>query len=563
MHTLLETHLPTLKQASDACRTRAQWSGFKESPSTRLHGEEAPAAGKRAFESLLGQPFELELPGVTGHLGEEVSPYTREPLGIDYPVADPEISCRAGLEAMRSWRRLDPDQRAALCIEMLRALESVCFESTHATMHTAGQSYMMGFVGSGANALDRGLEAVVYAHRALTDLPGHAVWRKAFGKTDVALEKRYHFVPRGLALVICCASFPTWNAYPSIMANLMTGNAAIVKPHPGGILPMAIAVREMRRVLAANGLDPNMVLLAVDTRDEPVAQRYLERGEVAIVDFTGSQRFGSWLEQNLGNKRIYTETSGVNSIVIESTDNLDGMLDAVAHSLCLFSAQMCTSPQNIHIPAGGVETDQGRIGPADLALALAGRVDARVGNPAQAAGLCGALQAQNTVELLARLADRAADVGELLRAPEPYAHPEYPNARTATPLIIATERPGQDVLKEEHFGPVSFVITHADPDSALASAAATAATRGAIATHVYSVDNDYLDAAEQSFVDAGASLTCNLTGPMPLNFAAAYSDMHVTGLNPAGNACLTDLAFVADRFRIVQCRWPQGTRTTT
>ena len=41
-----------------------------------------------------------------------------------------------------------------------------------------------------------------------------------------------------------------------------------------------------------------------------------------------------------------------------------------------------------------------------------------------------------------------------------------------------------------------------------------------------------------------------------LNFAAAYSDYHVTGLNPAGNASLTDLAFVAGRFRIVQSRRP-------
>ena len=55
---------------------------------------------------------------------------------------------------------------------------------------------------------------------------------------------------------------------------------------------------------------------------------------------------------------------------------------------------------------------------------------------------------------------------------------------------------------------------------------------------------------------AGAQLTCNLTGPMPLNFAAAYSDYHVTGLNPAGNATLTDLAFVASRFRITQSRAP-------
>jgi hypothetical protein len=43
---------------------------------------------------------------------------------------------------------------------------------------------------------------------------------------------------------------------------------------------------------------------------------------------------------------------------------------------------------------------------------------------------------------------------------------------------------------------------------------------------------------------------------MPLNFAAAYSDYHVTGLNPAGNATLTDLAFVAARFRITQQRAP-------
>jgi hypothetical protein len=43
---------------------------------------------------------------------------------------------------------------------------------------------------------------------------------------------------------------------------------------------------------------------------------------------------------------------------------------------------------------------------------------------------------------------------------------------------------------------------------------------------------------------------------MPLNFAAAYSDYHVTGLNPAGNATLTNLAFVTGRFGIVQSRRP-------
>ena len=71
---------------------------------------------------------------------------------------------------------------------------------------------------------------------------------------------------------------------------------------------------------------------------------------------------------------------------------------------------------------------------------------------------------------------------------------------------------------------------------------------------MYSTDEAFLDTAVDAYHAAGASVACNLTG-MPINFAAAYSDYHVTGLNPAGNACLADLAFVANRFRIVQAKY--------
>ena len=53
----------------------------------------------------------------------------------------------------------------------------------------------------------------------------------------------------------------------------------------------------------------------------------------------------------------------------------------------------------------------------------------------------------------------------------------------------------------------------------------------------------------------GTQPTINLTGAMPLNFAAC-SDCHVTGLNPAGNASLTNMAFVAGRFCVTQSRRP-------
>lgn len=559
MMTLFEKHQETLRNALDACQARTSWSAFAESPSKRIHGDEAASTGKLAFEAHLGKAFLLDQPGECGRVGAEVSPYDKRALGITYPRVDPDLLCSAAQDAMRDFRKVDVQTRTGLCIALLRDLESHLFENAYATMHTAGQSFMLAFVGSGANALDRGLEAVVYAHKALTDIPAQAHWTKSFGPKTVSLDKRYHLVPRGIALVMCCASFPAWNAYPAIMANLMTGNPVVVKPHPSAILPMALAVRSMRAFLHREGFDPNLITLAADSHEAPIAEEFLSRDDVAIVDFTGSQRIGRWIETSFPNKQIYTETSGVNSIVLESTDDLKGMIDAIAHSLCLFSAQMCTSPQNLRIAKSGIQTPDGPVTPDDFAALLAEAIDAKVASAPAAAGLCGALQSEASLALLERLHASADSIGKVVRPSSSYVHPDFPEARTATPLVILAHDPDSPLLREEHFAPVCFVIVDATSDDALTRAANDAGEHGAIATHVYSCDSEFLKRAEELFVDAGASFSCNLIGPMALNFAAAYSDLHVTGLNAAGNACLTDLAFVANRFRRVQVRWPTRT----
>ena len=59
-----------------------------------------------------------------------------------------------------------------------------------------------------------------------------------------------------------------------------------------------------------------------------------------------------------------------------------------------------------------------------------------------------------------------------------------------------------------------------------------------------------MDVAE----DAGVALSINLTGAVFVNQSAAFSDFHGTGANPAANSSLTDAAYVANRFRVVQHR---------
>lgn len=558
LEALVAAHAGTLADAIKAVETRASWSPFADSPSTRIHGADKPVAGKAAFEARLGRAFDLEQPGIIDWVGAETSPFTRRPLGITYPRSRPDALIRAAQDAMATWRHVDPEARMALCLEMARRLYDRNFEMAHAVMHVAGQSYVQAFSGSGPNALDRGIEALAYAAKAMRDVVPQVQWRRPFGRDDVRLEKRYRLVPRGIGLVICCASFPTWNAYPAIFANLATGNAAIVKPHPIAVLPMAMVVEVARQVLADYGQDPNLVTLAVDTPDDPVAQAFIDDPAVQIIDFTGSPRYGAVLERTIVGKLLFTETAGLNSVVVESTDDPTATVRAIARSASLFSAQMCTSPQTIFIPAGGVRTPSGMMPAAAFATAIAAEIDTIADDPATAAGIMGAIQGEVSLQVIERLRRTLPDQPgvSIVRDARAYAHPDYPDARTMTALVAVVPPALSHIYAEEQFGPVLFIVETADADAAVRLATSLAKEKGTISAYLYSTDQAFIDRSVDAYEAAGANLSINLHGAMWINFAAAYSDYHVTGLNPAGNACLADLAFVASRFRIVQRRWP-------
>jgi acyl-CoA reductase-like NAD-dependent aldehyde dehydrogenase len=290
--------------------------------------------------------------------------------------------------------------------------------------------------------------------------------------------------------------------------------------------------------------------MVADTREVPATMALLQHPATAIVDFTGSPQFGQWLEQHCSDKLVYTETAGCNSVVIESTNDLQAMASAIAHSLCQASAQMCTSVQNIHVPAAGILVAGEPVSFDEVAASIVAAVEKYLENPQV---LCGTLVDDSILKTIERYRAMAGQYGELLRDSAPLDYAEFPAARTASPLMLAVTEAARDIYRAEIFGPVSFVIKSDTIDDCLREATTNARERGAITSHVYSVDEAFLDRAEEAYHAAGASVACNLVG-MPINFAAAYSDYHVSGLNPAGNACLTDLAFVSSRFRIVQSK---------
>jgi phenylacetic acid degradation protein paaN len=549
-HPLYAKHTETLERALTAIAERGYWSAYPESPSPRVYGETAAADGEAAFAAYLGGRFPLEQPGTDGWVATEASPFGLE-LGVSYPHGDIDELLRAATAAMPAWRDAGPQTRAAVCLEILARIHAHVFELANAVQFTTGQAFVMAFQAGGPHALDRALEAVAYAYAEMTRHPASAEWEKPAGKGDpLRMTKAFHVVPRGVALVIGCNTFPTWNSYPGLFASLVTGNPVIVKPHPRAVLPLAITVRYAREVLAEAGFDPNLALLAPEAPGEGLASSLATRPEVKIIDFTGSTAYGEWLEANARQAAVYTEKAGVNTVIVDSTDDFAGMCRNIGFSLTLYSGQMCTTPQNILVPADGIATEQGHQGFDDVAAGIAGAIGKLTGDPARAVELTGAIVNEG---VLTRL-DQATSLGEVVLASQEVTHPAYAGAVVRTPMLVKLAADDAQNYGREWFGPISFVIATESTAHSLEIFRDTVGRKGALTASVYSTDEKVLDAAESAAIDAGVHLSCNLTGGVFVNQSAAFSDFHASGANPAANAALTDGAYVASRFRVVQSR---------
>ena len=293
-----------------------------------------------------------------------------------------------------------------------------------------------------------------------------------------------------------------------------------------------------------------MVTLVAHAAGDPTAQQLALRPEVKLIDFTGSSANGNWLEANARQAQVYTEKSGVNQVVVDSVADLKAVARNLGFSLSLYTGQMCTAPQNIYIPRGGIATADGHRSFDEVAAAIADGVSKLLADPARAVEVLGAVQNEGVSKRL----DAARGIGQIVLDTQTIAHPAFPQAVVRTPLIVKLDAADRDQYLSEWFGPIAFVIGTASTEESLAIARATVKAHGALTLSLYSTDEAVVTRAVEVAEDAGVALSINLTGGVFVNQSAAFSDFHGTGANPAANAALTDAAFVAGRFRVVQHR---------
>ena len=364
------------------------------------------------------------------------------------------------------------------------------------------------------------------------------------GKVNVVLQKEFKAVPKGIGLIIGCSTFPIWNSVPGLYATLMTGNAAIVKPHPKAVYPIAIVVAEIQAALKAKGMDPLTVQLAVDSSSNLITKELCENPLIKLIDYTGGSSFGAYVE-SLPSKTVFTEKAGVNSVILDSVSDLGAVVQNLSFAVSLYSGQMCTAPQNFFIPEEGVKGPEGMISYESLVSSLKEGISAIAGNPKMAAGTYGAIQSELTMKRVDSV--RKLDAAVLLDSVA-VENAEFPQSRTISPLVLELESKDFGIYENELFGPIVLFIKTKNTEESVRLAKEMSQKHGAITCSAYSTDEAVIHHIVSEMESVYTPVSINLTGMIWVNQHAAFSDFHVTGGNPAGNASFTNPDYVNRRF---------------
>ena len=545
-----EQHKPLIEQAVKAVHERGFYTPYPEHH--KAYSDQQAQQGEQNFRDILDQPFVAltDEDNSVEWIGEEVSPYTGKALGVTYSGSSANKLVNHAEQVKSIWKNVDADERIGLLAEVLHRLQDHYFELAHATQHTTGQAFNMAFQASGPHSNDRALEAAVLTWHEIKRFPGSVVWEKPMGKFSIKLDKAYHAVPKGIGLVIGCSTFPVWNTVPGLFANLAAGNPVIVKPHPLSVLPIAIVIKVLRELLLEVNLPANIVQLAVDSLDKPITKELVEHPSIKLIDYTGGPEFGNYVESLTG-KTVFTEKAGVNCVILDSVEDLDAVLQNLAFSVSLYSGQMCTAPQNFFIPAQGIQEGDKTISFDEVAQRFKQAVDAIVEHPKMGVETLGTIQNERTLQRVRNTKQLGAN---MLSQSEAVVHSEYENARCISLTVMIVDANQNELYSQEQFGPICFLVKTQNTQQSIELAASIADEMGAISCGAYTVNADIersiRDKMEQSFT----SVSFNYTGFIWLNQSAGFSDFHVSGGNPAGNASFTNPEYANKRFVWVQHR---------
>jgi aldehyde dehydrogenase (NAD+) len=287
-----------------------------------------------------------------------------------------------------------------------------------------------------------GLSRQLYGLTMHSERPGHRMY------------EQWH--PLGPIGIISAFNFPvavwSWNA--AIAA--VCGDTMVWKPSELGTLTAVATQHVANAVMADHGLTGIFTLAA--GRAE-IGQRISEDARLPLVSFTGSTATGRKVAQTVAGRlgRTILELGGNNAIIVTEHADLDLAVRAIVFGAVGTAGQRCTSTRRI-------------LAHRSISAALTRRLvkayrSVPIGDPLDPKTLVGPLSTAQAVDkMMAAIARAKAEGGKILCGGKRRADigPNF-----VEPTVIAM--PAQsDVVREETFAPILYVIGYDELDDAIA-----------------------------------------------------------------------------------------------
>ncbi len=404
----------------------------------RIHPKNPGAFSGHAWKSVL-----------TGHCLPSINPSTNEKIAevATCTADDYHEVVQRGLRAFLIWRTVPAPHRGEIVRQMGQALRDYKDALGSLVSLEMGKSKQEG---------DGEVQEMI-------DIADFAVGqsRMLYGKTmhSERLKHRMYeqWHPYGVVGIISAFNFPVavwaWNAFIAVIC----GNVCLWKP--SSTTPLcAIAVQIIcNRVLEENDCPPIFSLII--PASHAIATTMVNDSHLPLISFTGSTPTGRSIAVNVAGRfgRTILELGGNNAIIVDETADLALAIPAIVFGAVGTAGQRCTSTRRLFVQASLYQDVIQRLQHAYAQITI--------GNPLDSKNLMGPLVDKQAVEkfkqAIVRIRNAGGEIifgGDVLKQAGNFVQP----------TLVSGLPNACDIVQEETFAPILYVMPYQDLDAAIA-----------------------------------------------------------------------------------------------
>lgn len=365
----------------------------------------------------------------------DFNPYDGEKLASITIATVDEVdeAYQAAARAQKKWAATNPYARRAVFEKALRIIEDREQEISEVIVAELGGTFLK--AGFELHLVKEFLREAI--HLALRP-QGRIIPSPVDGK-----ENRVYTVPVGVVGVISPFNFPLLLSLKSVAPALALGNGVVLKPHQntpivGGSL--------VAKIFEDAGL-PGGLLNVVITDIAEIGDAFIEHPIPKVISFTGSDKVGRHVATVCASqfKRAVLELGGNSAIVVLDDADIDYAVDAAVFSRYVHQGQVCMAANRVLVDRSIADEFTEKFVTKVKSL--------KVGDPRDPQTVIGPVINSQQADALSGVVEQAIAEGATA-----LVHGTTTDNLVA-PSVLTDLPADSDLLRQEVFGPVAFLIT--------------------------------------------------------------------------------------------------------